>query len=111
MSDVEPERYVQQVICPAGSFMDDDERTALVTATCVSLAKRAELDGKQVVGALLDAEVNVTYLTAVLGTAEIGDPPRPVDFVAYEPSKPDSCDLVCLNVSAIVVPIEANSGA
>lgn len=97
------EHYAQQVIVPAYVWQDEQQRQAVLTATVRALAARAEHDGKQVVGQLIDAELTVTFMQAVVGHAMLGAAAdERVDFVAYEPCAEELSDLVMVYVTAAV---------
>lgn len=102
------EDYSQQLIVPAYVWENAQQREACLTACARTLAARANRDGKQVVGQLVDARLQVTFLQAVVGTAETGEQVS-VDFVAYEPCPEPAADLVSVVVTATVSPVTASS--
>jgi hypothetical protein len=96
------ERVAAQIIVPAYVYADDKQRTALLLRLLDNLEQLAHANNSKPIGPLQDAEVRLTHVGAVIGTAPVNG--EAVDFVAYEQCDAADADLVIVHVSIAIGP-------
>lgn len=96
------EKVAHQVIVPAYVWSDNDQRAALLVYMGKLVAQGAARSGERV--DLDEAMVEPFGMVAKVAHAEIADGGKPVGFVAYDACDVEHADLVCVVVTAPVVP-------